>query len=67
MKESFSQQPEPDSTILMQAELLKKHPNWIEEHAVEFRGFIEEHPEVVERYKEDPEETIQELENKFYH
>jgi len=67
MKESFKQQPEPDLTILMQAELLKKHPDWIEEHAAEFRDFIDIHPEIVEHYKEDPEETVKDLENKFYH
>ncbi len=67
MKESFEQQPEKDPTILMQGELLKKHPDWIEAHAKDFRNFIDERPDVIQQYKENPEETIQELENKFYH
>lgn len=67
MKESFEQQPEQDPTILMQMELLKIHPDWIEKHAEEFRDFINNNPEIVEHYKEDPKEVIDEVEKRFYH
>jgi len=66
---------------LQAALLAKNHPGWLEDtgktlglHEKEmesfgkdFRNFIEEHPDVVVHYKENPEDTIQELENKFYH
>lgn len=67
MKESFSQQPDRDPSILIQAELLKNHPDWIEMHAKDFRDFIDSNPEIIERYKDNPEEIISEVEKKFYH
>ncbi len=67
MKESFNQQSEPDPAILMQAEILRNHPDWIEAHAKDFRNFIDNNPEIIERYKENPEETVGEVEKRFYH
>lgn len=66
MKETF-ENPPPDPTILMQAKLLERHPDWIEAHAESFRGFIEEHPELIDRYKENPGEVVEEIEHTFYH
>ncbi len=65
MKESFEQQPDP--SILMQVELLKNHPDWIEAHAEDFRVLIDSKPEIIEHYKENPEETVNEVEKIFYH
>lgn len=66
MKEAF-ENPVPDPTILMQAKLLERHPDWIDAHAAEFRKFIDTHPDIVERYQERPQETVNEIESKFYH
>jgi len=51
----------------IQIELLKKHPDWITEHASEFHEYMSSHPEVFEQYKQDPEGTVKEIEEKFYH
>ena len=67
MKESFDQQPDRDPAILIQAELLKNHPDWIEMHAKDFRDLIDDNPEIIERYKDNPEEIVSEVEKKFYH
>ncbi len=67
MKEFFNQQPEPDPSIRIQAELLRNHPDWIEAHAEDFRILVDSNPEIIERYKENPEETVSEVEKRFYH
>ncbi len=67
MKEVFNQQPEPDPSIRIQAELLKEHPDWIKVHAKDFRNFVDNNPEIIERYKENPEEVVSEVEKRFYH
>jgi GrpB-like predicted nucleotidyltransferase (UPF0157 family) len=66
----------------LQAQLLEKnHPSWTEDtgktlakheeemlnFGKEFRDFIDAHPDIVEQYKDNPEETVEKLENKFYH
>ncbi len=53
-------------TNLIQIELMQNHPNWTDEHADEFRDHVNNHPEVTDQYKQDPEGTIKELEEKFY-
>jgi len=67
MKESFNQQPAPDPSIRIQAELLKNHPDWIETHAKDFRDLVDDDPEIIERYKENPGEAVSEVEKRFYH
>ena len=57
-----------DPAIPMQAELLKRHPDWIEAHARDFREeFLPEHPEIIAEFETDPEETIKKIEQEFYH
>ena len=67
MEKYKGQQPEKDPSILIQAELLKKHPDWIDMHAEEFRSFINDNPDIVERYMEDPQVVVSEVEKRFYH
>lgn len=67
MKQFQESQPEKDLSILMQAEMLKRHPDWIEEHAEEFRNYIEEHPDLLSTFYENPDTAIDELEKVFYH
>ncbi len=70
------------TVMQLQAQLLEKnHPSWVEttgktlakheeemlNFGKEFHDFIDKHPDIIQRYKENPEEAIQELENKFYH
>jgi len=56
------------SVNVLQAELLKRHPDWIENHAANFREtFLSEHPEIVEEFEKDPEEAIRKVERTYYH
>jgi len=59
--------PPPDPTILVQAMIMKKHPDWIEKHAKNFREHLAENPQLTELLKENPEEAVEEIEKIFYH
>ena len=66
--EHFEHYEHYDPAISIQAELLKRHPDWIDAHAEGFREeFLPKHPEIVQEFEKDPEEAIKKIEQEFYH
>lgn len=55
----------------MQIKLAERHhedlEDFIDMHAAEFRKTVDEHPELVETFEEDPERALEELDNYLYH
>lgn len=73
--EHFKNISTPDNHLLttniMQLELAQLHDEsidtFIEKHADNFRKIITSHPELLEKFKEDPASTLNELEKYVYH
>lgn len=59
--------PPPDPVMLIQHDLLERHPDWIETHAEDFRALITAYPGIIEHYKTDPKEAVDEIEKFFYY
>ncbi|MDP3957969.1 MAG: hypothetical protein Q8Q36_00720 [bacterium] len=55
----------------MQIRLAERHnedlDDFIAEHAAEFRKTVGEHPELIEKFEEDPEKALGELDHYLYH
>lgn len=57
-----------DPSVLIQAELVGRHPDWINAHAEEFREkYLPEHPEILEQFMKDPEAAVKAIEGEYYH
>lgn len=40
--------------------------SWIDEHANDFRNVINEHPELIDKFEDEPEQTLKELDDYLY-
>ncbi len=73
--EHFETQLTPDKSVLLtniiQIELAQLHGEsidaFIERHASDFRNTITAHPELIEKFEQDHDAALQEIEQYVYH
>lgn len=73
--EQFNNTPTPDNSLfttnIMQLGLAELHnesiDDFITKHADDFRKIITEHPELIKKFEQSPDTTLDELGKYLYH